>query len=94
MIARNFFGHINPSKETPQKRANKLGIKQEVAENVAINNNITDGHYSLCRSNAHLMNIVNKDWEKVGLGFAWNSDYFVYITQEFAGRDYFKNPLT
>lgn len=40
------------------------------------------------------MNIVNKEWEKVGLGFAWDSGYTLFISQAFAGRDYFKFPLT
>jgi uncharacterized protein YkwD len=71
-----------------------LGITQGVGENIAKNLNVTDGHYRLCRSNAHLVNIVNREWIKVGLGFAIDSDSYWSITQEFAGRDYAKNPLT
>ncbi len=60
MVSRGFFSHVNPSRESPQDRANRLGITQGVGENIAKNLNVTDGHYRLCRSNAHLVNIVNR----------------------------------
>lgn len=56
--------------------------------------NLTEGHLRLCRSPAHLMNIVNKDWINVGLGITSDSENYLYIVEEFAARDYTINPLS
>jgi uncharacterized protein YkwD len=85
MVARNFFGHVNPDRNGPQERATLAGITYGVGENVAMNADLTDGHLRLCRSPGHLGNIVYPTYTRVGLGIARNSQGYLYITQNFAG---------
>jgi uncharacterized protein YkwD len=73
MIDSNFFGHTNKQGESPGDRARRLGIDGFIGENIAININVTEAHYRLARSPIHLENTVKKDWERMGLGVARNS---------------------
>lgn len=85
MVARNFFGHVNPDGDGPQQRAKKAEITYGIGENVASNLDLFDGHERLCRSPGHLANIVNGNYTRIGLGIAKNSQGQLYITENFAG---------
>lgn len=85
MVARNFFGHVNPNGDGPQQRASKAGITYGIGQNVANNLDLVDGHERLCRSPGHLANIVNGNYTRIGLGIAKNSQGQLYITENFAG---------
>lgn len=75
MVARGYFSHYSP--DNPQKgpgdRAWAAGIRYIVGENIAQNLDLVDAHNRLCRSPAHLANIVNQDFTKVGFGVARDS---------------------
>lgn len=59
-----------------------------------MNNNLTQAQLMLQRSPAHLQNMVNPIWTRVGLGIAQNANKFYYLTQEFSSRDLTLYPLT
>jgi hypothetical protein len=71
-----------------------VGILEGVGENLAMNNNLTQAQLMLQRSPAHLQNMVNPDWTRVGLGIAQNGNSFYYLTQEFSSRDMVLYPLS
>lgn len=85
MVARNFYGHVNPDGDGPQQRATKARITYGVGENVAYNLDLVDAHERLSRSPGHLANIVNGDYARIGLGIARNSQGYLYVTENFAG---------
>jgi uncharacterized protein YkwD len=45
------------------------------------------------RSPAHLRNIVDARWTRVGLGIVQNNNNLYYLTQEFSSRDMKLYPL-
>jgi hypothetical protein len=59
-----------------------------------MNNNLTQAQLMLQRSPAHLQNMVNPLWTRVGLGIAQNSNQFYYLTEELSSRDMTLYPLT
>ncbi len=54
MLARNFFGHVNPSGLGPQERAQRANLTYGIGENAAKNIDLIEGHERLCRSPGHL----------------------------------------
>lgn len=94
MIQNNFISHIDLQGNTPSQRAATAGILEAVGENLAMNNNLTQAQLMLQRSPAHLQNMVNPDWTRVGLGIAQNGNKFYFLTQEFSSRDMTLNPLS
>lgn len=86
MIARNFFAHDNPDGETPFDRMKKYGISYWVA-----GENIAAGQYSpeavvesWMNSAGHRKNIMNPDFQYLGVSVVKGGSYGIYWTQEFA----------
>lgn len=94
MIQNNFISHIDLQGHTPSQRAAAAGIFEGVGENLAMNNNLTQAQLMLQRSPAHLQNMVNPDWTRVGLGIGQNANSFYYLVEEFSSRDMTLYPLT
>jgi uncharacterized protein YkwD len=93
-IAGNFFGHIDPQGRNPNQRALAVNISEGVGENLATDLNLTEAVLNLQRSPAHLKNMVNTQWTRVGLGIQQNNNLAYYLTQEFSSRDLALYPLT
>lgn len=93
-IQNNYVGHIDRQGNNPNQRAAMAGILEGVGENLAMNNNLTQAQLMLQRSPAHLKNMVNPAWTRVGLGIAQNGNQFYYLTEEFSSRDLSLYPLT
>lgn len=72
MIRTGVFGHVNAAGETPFDRAEKMGIKRSIGENLASAFSLTEAFLMLWRSAAHLRNSVKEDWDNVGIGIAKN----------------------
>lgn len=83
MIDRDFFAHVNLDGQSPQDRASLLEINTVVGENLAKDLNTEKAFHSLMRSAVHRANILNPEWETVGLAIA-ESDGYVYVVQEFS----------
>lgn len=89
MVARDFFGHINPDGESPNDRRIKAGITTAVGENLAQSPTILYAHYGLMRSGIHRQNILDPAWTRVGLGIAQDKYDQLFVTEEFS-----HDPLT
>ena len=81
LIQQHIFSHIDKDGSTPSTRARSAGIEEDVAENLAVNSNLTQAQLNLQRSPIHLRNIVNPLWTRVGLGIVQNSNQVYYLTQ-------------
>lgn len=83
MKKRNFFGHINPDNETPDDRRKEAGIQTMVGENLALAPSIAYAHEGLMRSATHRKNILDPNWQKVGLGITQKGNGML-VAQEFS----------
>ena len=86
MIDRNFFAHNTPDGQTPFDRMKAAGITYSSAgENIAAGQsspqNVMD---SWMNSPGHRKNILNPDFEYIGVGLARGGSYGIYWAQEFA----------
>ena len=86
MIDRNFFAHNTPDGKTPFDRMKAAGISYSSAgENIAAGQsspqNVMD---SWMNSPGHRKNILNPDFEYIGVGLARGGSYGIYWAQEFA----------
>lgn len=88
MVARDFFGHINPDGQSPDDRRIARGIPMPVGENLAISPTIPYTHHGLMQSAIHRNNILDPDWTKVGIGLATDASGSIYTTQEFSSETY------
>ncbi len=84
MSKRKFFGHINPDGNSPEDRRIALQIPTAVGENLAQAPNLLYAHNGLLRSPIHRQNLLQSDWERVGLGFAQDSQGGIYVVEEFS----------
>ncbi len=89
MAANNYFAHVNLEGQTPNDRRLEAGIPTIVGENLVKDVSIEFGHYGLINSAIHRQNILNPEWERVGIGIAVDSQGYSVITQHFS-----TNPLT
>ena len=86
MIDRNFFAHNTPDGQTPFDRMKAAGKTYSSAgENIAAGQsspqNVMD---SWMNSPGHRKNILNPDFEYIGVGLARGGSYGIYWAQEFA----------
>lgn len=87
MINRNYFAHNNPEGQTPFDRMKNAGISYTYAgENIAINNNVTAAETAFMNSSGHRANILNTNYNEVGIGVRYNSNGSAYVVQEFIGN--------
>jgi len=83
MAVNNYFSHNSPTYGSPFDMMKNQGIKYRcAAENIAKNFSILKSHEAFMNSSGHRANILNPDFNKVGLGFYWEGNY-LYVTQWF-----------
>ncbi len=83
MLNRNFFSHENPDGENIDTRRKDLGIQTFVGENISKNTSVSGSHNSLMQSPPHKANILNPDWNRLGLGIVSQNGIY-YVSQEFS----------
>jgi hypothetical protein len=82
MIQRDFFDHVNPDGDDPRARAQKIGIRFPVSENLGILSSfglsldevVTELLKSLLESPEHRANLLNPNLTEIGLAFAQDKD--------------------
>lgn len=84
MIEDEFFAHVSPEGNDVGDRARNAGIMVTVSENLSQGINLQDAYNRLLRSPIHRENILEEDWESVGIGIAQDEDNIVYVVQVFA----------
>ncbi len=86
MAKRNFFGHTNPEGLTPDDRRIAMGITTDVGENLARAPNILYAHNGLMRSAIHRENILDSDWQRVGIGITKIDGDYLLVVEEFSSK--------
>lgn len=83
MIDNNYFDHNSPTYGSPFDMMHNLGITYMTAgENLAKYDTIKGAHQGLMNSPGHRANLLNPNFNKIGLGII-KSGYYYYITQWF-----------
>lgn len=84
MWERSYFGHISPEGEDVGDRLNKAGIGFETAgENLALAPTLQTAHQGLMNSEGHRANILDTEFNKVGIGVIDNGVYGKMFVQVF-----------
>ena len=84
MNTKNYFAHINLENQTPTDRRVAANIQTNVGENLAHSPSLYFGHNALMRSAMHRSNILNPEWDKVGLGITLDANGYLLIVEEFS----------
>jgi uncharacterized protein YkwD len=84
MAKENFFGHVDPLGNDPDKRRQLANLPMPVGENLARDYDTKYAHAGLLRSAAHRLNIMAQEWGRVGLGIAEDSQGNWLFVQEFS----------
>ncbi|MBU1446549.1 S-layer homology domain-containing protein [Patescibacteria group bacterium] len=93
MNTKNYFAHINLENQTPEDRRIAANIKTQVGENLAHSPSLYFGHQALMRSAIHRSNILNPDWDKVGLGITLDANGYLLIVEEFSNDPWTENEI-
>lgn len=88
MIARGYFGHIDPEGRSPGMRLKAAGIAwQAVGENIAMDTTVKSAESSFMNepggSQNHRANILSPKFTDVGVGIVAGPGGQLYITQDF-----------
>lgn len=84
MWERSYFGHISPEDEDVATRLDKAEVSYNIAgENLALAPTVSTAHTGLMNSEAHRVNILERDFKKVGIGVVDNGVYGKMFVQVF-----------
>ncbi|MDR3592693.1 MAG: CAP domain-containing protein [Negativicutes bacterium] len=87
MVSRNFFSHDNPEGQSPFDRMKARGIKfRAAAENLAGDSSVEAAEKAFMDSPGHRANILDSDFDQVGIGVGRERDGLVVVVQEFIGN--------
>jgi len=87
MIDNNYFSHNSPTYGSPFDMLRDAGISYRTAgENIAGNRSVEAAHRSLMNSSGHRRNILNPNYNKVGIGIREGGPYGMMFTQMFIGE--------
>lgn len=87
MVSRNFFSHDNPEGQSPFDRMKARGIKfRAAAENLAGDSSVEAAEKAFMDSPGHRANILDSDFDQVGIGVGRDRDGLVVVVQEFIGN--------
>ena len=87
MAENNFFAHHSPNFGSPFEMMKDFEIEFSTAgENIASNPTLIGAHNRLMQSAQHRANVLNKNFDSVGIGIASGDGYDKIIVQMFTGR--------
>jgi len=84
MSSEKFFSHIGLDGSTPDTRRIDAGIETEVGENLAHASSVYFAHQALMRSAIHRENVLDPNWDTVGLGITLDDEGKLTIVEEFS----------
>ena len=86
MVQQSALSHQFPGEPSPQVRMSNAGLPSDAeGENVDLNQSIQGAHDALMHSPPHRANILNPDYNVVGVGVL-RSGPNLYVTEDFARR--------
>jgi uncharacterized protein YkwD len=84
MFVHGYFCHVAPGGHSPFDRMEAAGIRYVAAgENIALAPTLTIAHQGLMHSPGHRANILNKGYDRVGIGILDGGRYGLMVTQDF-----------
>ncbi len=87
MVDRNYFSHNSPTYGSPFDMLKSFGVSYRTAgENLAGNISVERAHTSLMNSEGHRRNILNANYNRVGIGIVDSPKYGKIYVQMFIGR--------
>ncbi|WP_051273352.1 CAP domain-containing protein [Desulfotruncus alcoholivorax] len=85
MIDNNYFDHTSPTYGSPFEMMRNAGISYSYAgENLAKAATVNGAHTALMNSSGHRANILNENYDRVGIGIIGSGGY-KYVVQMFTG---------
>lgn len=85
MLQKGYFGHQDLSGQTAFERMNNAHVEfSVVGENLALAPSVPLAHIGLMNSPSHKENILDPDYNRVGIGILDTGVYGFMITQDFA----------
>lgn|GEM_PF-387769 len=86
MVANNYFSHTSPTYGDPFTMMTNAGVSYRTAgENIAGAPTVDQAHAALMNSAGHRQNILNPNYNKIGVGVATGGPYGKMFTQLFIG---------
>jgi len=87
MAENNYFSHQSPKYGSPFDMMRQFGLEFKAAgENIAGNETVEGAFQAWMSTEAHKKNILNKNFNYVGIGIASNKTYGKIVVQQFIGR--------
>lgn len=84
MKQNHFFGHHSPQTGSLRDRLKNAQYRNiSGGENIAYHQNLNEAEMGLMYSIGHRQNILSKDFNKIGIGLAFEKDH-IYLTQLFS----------
>lgn len=85
MVDKRYFNHNSPTYGSPFDMLKKFGISYSYAgENLALAASVSSAHRALMESPGHRANILNGNYDRVGIGIVVSGGYR-YVVQLFTG---------
>ena len=85
MNSNHYFAHESPTYGNASQMLSAFGYDyQGVGENIAHHANVEKAEAAFMSSDGHRRNILGSQWDKVGIGIAYDANGNVYVTQLFA----------
>lgn len=83
MAVNSYFSHTSPTYGNPFDMMKSQGVDfRRAAENIAKNFSVQGAHQAFMNSPGHKKNILNSNYNKLGVGF-YQSGSYLYVTQWF-----------
>jgi uncharacterized protein YkwD/uncharacterized membrane protein required for colicin V production len=84
MFARGYFAHATPEGRDPFERMREANVRFDTAgENLALAPTLQIAHTGLMNSPGHRANILQRDFERVGIGIMDGGIHGLMVTQDF-----------
>jgi uncharacterized YkwD family protein len=84
LVDHNYFSHISPQYGSPFQMMRTAGVVyKSAAENIAGNRSVQAAHIALMNSPGHRANILNANFNQVGIGIAPGGPYGMMFVEMF-----------
>ncbi len=93
MQERNYFAHTDPDGKDANDYRVEHAVKTGVFENIAMDINLSLAHNGLMRSPIHRRNILNENWQEVGIGLAKRESGEIIVVELFSEEPFDNNNL-
>lgn len=93
MRDRSYFGHVSPDGKDANDIRAGFAIKTSVSENISHDGDVYQASYGLSISATHRENLLNPNFENIGIGVVNTADGGVHLVQIFAERPFLESEL-